>query len=130
MIKILEERKTVTAVWYEHSFQFGAVDGWRGYAFTVDENGEYTGGNEAASENFRKCKSGEMTDSAGTPITDLGVRKVEEKYKVGAIGLCACGEHVELADEYMGACQCHGCGQWYNMAGQELIPPEYWDMEG
>jgi hypothetical protein len=27
----------------------------------------------------------------------------------------------------MGACQCENCGQWYNIFGQELIDPEYWE---
>lgn len=44
-----------------------------------------------------------------------------------AHGTCSCGETVYLTDEYMGACQCTRCGSWYNVFGQELIHPAYWE---
>ena len=43
-----------------------------------------------------------------------------------AHGTCHCGNEVYLYDEYYGACQCDKCGQWYNLSGQELLPPEDW----
>ena len=43
-----------------------------------------------------------------------------------AHGTCHCGNEVYLHDEYYGACQCDECGQWYNLSGQELLPPEDW----
>lgn len=54
---------------------------------------------------------------------------VEEKwrYKENAKGTCQCGNEIELYDEYMGACECPHCGQWYNLFGQRLNPPEYWE---
>lgn len=56
---------------------------------------------------------------------------VESKwsYKENATGTCRCGKRIELFDEYMGACQCPNCGQWYNLFGQELNPPEQWEED-
>lgn len=48
-------------------------------------------------------------------------------YKPPAYGTCHCGGTVELTDEYMGACECPNCGQWYNLFGQELLPPDMWE---
>jgi hypothetical protein len=46
-----------------------------------------------------------------------------------AVGKCVCGCEVELnADfSYHGAVQCEKCGQWYNLFGQALVDPEYWE---
>lgn len=42
-------------------------------------------------------------------------------------GTCRCGKEIELYDHYCGACQCPHCGQWYNLFGQELLPPSEWE---
>ena len=42
-------------------------------------------------------------------------------------GICPCGRKVYLdGPGYMGAVKC-ACGQWYNLFGQELLPPEEWE---
>ena len=46
-----------------------------------------------------------------------------------AKALCSCGEIIELYDGYMGSCECPNCGQWYNMFGQTLIKPQYWEED-
>lgn len=46
-----------------------------------------------------------------------------------AKGICYCGETVYLTDEYMGACECRNCGQWYNLFGQEINNPSEWEEE-
>ena len=47
-----------------------------------------------------------------------------------AVGKCKCGHEVELADEaWMGAVQCEKCGKWYNIYGQELVDPKYWEED-
>lgn len=48
------------------------------------------------------------------------------RYKEYARGTCNCGEEIELYNEYMGACECPYCGQWWNLFGQELNPVETW----
>ncbi len=43
-----------------------------------------------------------------------------------AVGKCSCGREVILDVGYGGAVRCE-CGKWYNLFGQELRNPEYWD---
>ena len=43
------------------------------------------------------------------------------------IGKCECGNEVMLMDQHMGAAECPECGQWYNLFGQKLKPPEDWE---
>ena len=50
----------------------------------------------------------------------------EDTYIEPGRGTCICGREVVLWDEYMGACECE-CGRWYNVYGQELIDPRYWE---
>lgn len=38
-------------------------------------------------------------------------------------------DEYELVNQYQGACPCPKCGQWYNLFGQELINPQYWEEE-
>ena len=37
-----------------------------------------------------------------------------------------CGEEFYLQDEYLGACECPRCGQWFNLFGQEVTDPSSW----
>ena len=55
--------------------------------------------------------------------------KAENRFREPVKGLCSCGQWVELVDEYYGACQCPKCGKWYNLFGQELVSPEYWEQD-
>ena len=52
-------------------------------------------------------------------------RKIREP----AHGTCKCGEEVYLFDEYYGTCQCTNCDRWYNLFGQEMLPPEKWETD-
>lgn len=45
-----------------------------------------------------------------------------------AVGKCSCGREVILDADYSGAVQC-GCGRWYNLFGQELRDPRYWEED-
>lgn len=77
---------------------------------------------ECAKENFatanKKADAGKWTKK---------IEKVSYTYKHLPYGRCACGAKFELYDRYMGACPCPNCGQWYNLFGQELDPPDTWD---
>ena len=57
------------------------------------------------------------------------VHRYDRQYREPASGDCDCGEHVDLYDEYYGACQCPKCGKWYNLFGQELLPPDEWESD-
>ena len=53
----------------------------------------------------------------------------ERRVYDNAHGTCVCGNEVELWDSYLGACQCEKCNRWYNLFGQELLPPENWEED-
>lgn len=54
------------------------------------------------------------------------VVKYTRRFKEPAHGQCDCGAEVYLVNQYMGACECDLCGKWYNLFGQELLPPNQW----
>lgn len=47
-------------------------------------------------------------------------------YREPRMAVCECGETFPLVAQYLGACECPGCGTWYNVFGQELNPVETW----
>ncbi len=69
---------------------------------------------------LEQVKNGELTG----PV----VNEFQRIYTKPAVGRCECGAEVELRNQYMGACECSGCGRWYNLFGQELLPPEQWEQ--
>ena len=110
-------------VHYELSFWNNAKGG--GYGFPCDKEGnlikdEMNGGYK----NYEYC----MSHPEEFDVFNK-VKKIENSYREPASGTCVCGEKVFLQDEYMGACQCPNCGQWYNLFGQELLSPEEWEED-
>lgn len=57
------------------------------------------------------------------------IKERESRY-IPAIAKCDCGEEFPLENQYLGACECPGCGQWYNLFGQELNDPSTWSEGG
>ena len=91
-----------------------------GFTFPCSSDGEPIL-NPAAKKNYDFCMA--------HPEKFVIYNKVvgyKQRYKENAHGTCHCGEQIELYDEYLGACQCPKCGQWYNLFGQELEPPSQW----
>ncbi|MGE4353520.1 MAG: hypothetical protein AB7D36_05500 [Oscillospiraceae bacterium] len=120
-MEIIRERQPMTNVWYEREF---TDKPHCGMGFPCDENGnvDVTSLNDAAAANYQDCINGKYPH-----FIDRGAVKITQHYTAPAVGKCShCGREVELVDEYCGACQCE-CGQWYNMMGQELRPPEQWE---
>lgn len=126
MLKIIRERSTHTEV--KHYIEFTDADGC-GYSFPCDQNGNVLFDEHDAEiarvqrENYAEA----MADKER--FTCQYAQFVTRRYTVtdNAIGKCVCGEEVELYDQYQGACSCPKCGQWYNMFGQSLVDPEYWE---
>lgn len=58
-----------------------------------------------------------------------GIVKHNQHCTDPAYGTCSCGNTVVLIDQYYGACECEKCGKWYNLFGQELLKPEYWEID-
>ena len=124
MIKNLIRSHIETQVRYELSFWNNSKGG--GYGFPCDENGNLNKETmcEEAIQNYEYC----LAHPEEFDVFNK-VEKMENSYREPASGTCHCGEKVFLQDEYMGACQCPNCGQWYNLCGQELLPPEEWEED-
>lgn len=127
MLKIIRERSTHTEV--EHYIEFTDEE-CCGFSFPCDLNGniQFSDDRElgrAQRDNYDYAMSNKER------FTRQFAELVARKYTVtdNAVGKCVCGEEVELYDQYQGACSCPKCGQWYNLFGQELIDPEYWDND-
>ena len=100
---------------------------FNGFGFPCDEDGKILDDlpNPQAYKNYQYCLE--------HPEKFVRFNKVIRKrwrYKEPGKGKCKCGNTVVLVNEYMGACQCDRCGQWYNLSGQELLDPEYWGWDG
>lgn len=96
-----------------------------GYAFPCDAAGnvlplEY----ECARKNLEHC----LTHPEEFAVYNE-VRKWTNRYTEPAHGTCTCGEEVSLWDQYYGACECPKCGRWYNLFGQEMLPPDQWETD-
>ena len=71
--------------------------------------------------NYEAC----LTDER---LTEGEFTKHEWIYVEPALGLCSCGKEVVLDSGYQGAVRCE-CGRWYNLFGQELRDPKYWEED-
>ena len=101
-----------------------------GFAFPCDIDGNiipFTDGDPvspAALENLEWCRQHpEKFTRAGEIV------EIRQSYREPNRGTCACGQTVELYDQFYGACQCPECGRWYNLFGQELLPPDQWETD-
>lgn len=119
MLEIIKERNRKKEVYYTYEFDRG--DG-SGFTFPCNSIGEIQF-NECNKESYDYCMQHQ------SEFIWKGVQKHECSYTEPAIGKCHCGEEIELWNQYQGACECPKCGQWYNLFGQELINPEYWEEE-
>lgn len=116
------EMKFVHEEWDEHFLiYYYNADG--GYSFPIDKDGNLLNENPAALERLAYCKA--------HPELFVKNGEVETVHLERVYGICPhCGNHIYFdGNGYIGAYQCD-CGQWYNRSGQELLPPDEWDMEG
>lgn len=123
MLKDIIRGEMVEQVDYQLVFDDG---GCNGFAFICDESGvvDLTKMSDGAFENLQFCMAHpEKFKRFGKVVA--WKRRWREPDK----GTCHCGQVVELVNEYYGSCQCPKCGQWYNLFGQELLPPNEWKMD-
>ena len=120
MIKNYKPSHIETSVEYGLRF-FSDCDG--GYEFPCNSDGSLLPMADEAKANYEWA----MQNPDKFPYAFNEVHKYTREYREPASGDCRCGEHVELFDEYLGACQCPKCGKWYNLFGQELVDPKYWE---
>lgn len=122
MLKDIKRGEWVETVEYELCF---FDDENCGYAFPCDEQGNLMPDiNEDARRNYELC----MQHPELYMIFNK-VHKQKRQWREPTTGLCSCGERIELWDEYYGACSCPKCNKWYNLFGQELLPPEQWEKD-
>ena len=115
------ERKTI--VTYEREFLYPDMNS--GFGFPCDESGNLLElSNPYAIANYNDC----MAHPEKFEVFNH-IRKNKHTYKENAHGTCECGNEVSLWDEYLGACECPNCGRWYNLFGQELKAPRYWEED-
>lgn len=119
---IIKDRRKEEQVEYNRQFTYVGEYFGNGFSFPCDENGNLCDDlTDAAKENFKWCMS------HPEKVTDDGVVKRRYYVTIPALNRCRCGFTFDLMDEYMGACECPGCGQWYNLFGQELNDPSMWE---
>lgn len=121
MLTNIKERERKTDTWYELVFDDGRNNG---FSFPCDEAGTPAKGlMQAAIDNLEYAKA-----HPEKFVRYNKVVKCKNTYIEPAHGTCSCGREVYLIDEYYGACSCD-CGKWYNLYGQELTPPEFWEND-
>ena len=122
MIKIIKEREPVTIKEYFIEFKY-KDDPNAGFCFPVTVHGEpdFNSMTSEAQANYKAC----LTDNR---LTEAEFTTSTHTYTEPAVGKCICGSLVTLDADYMGAVRCE-CGRWYNVYGQRLKDPEYWERD-
>lgn len=120
MLKNYTPSKRERKYYYELVFDDGCGNG---FAFPCDENGKPLASmNTYAHANYKYCMEHPERFARFNKVI-----KQEYTDYIDAHGICHCGNEVYLHNSYYGACQCEKCGQWYNLFGQEVLPPDEWD---
>lgn len=108
----------------EHQIAFDDGRG-NGFGFPCDENGELLEGlTPEAVANYHRCLERPKDFARYNKVITMQRSGLENAH-----GTCSCGAEVELYNQYMGACQCPKCSKWYNLFGQELLPPAEWEED-
>ena len=122
MLRIVTPRTPKTITYYELVFDDGENNG---FGFPCDKHGNLIGKlSDSALANLSYAKSNPQKFVRYNEVVEY-----VDNYIEPAHGICRCGNEVILEDMYYGACRCEKCGQWYNIYGQELVPPEYWEID-
>lgn len=120
-MKIIQRASYGESVSYHLEYRYQDLPS-AGFSFSCDEEGNHQNPNEAAIENLRLCRLGSVR---GEAVVFEGLQKREHTYRIPAVGLCVCGEHVSLGS-FTNTC---GCGRDYNSAGQQLADRSQWGEE-
>ena len=122
MLRNLVKRHMETEVTYELRF-FTDPNG--GFAFPCNADGMVIRRemSDAAIENYKYA----LEHPENFPYCYNELHKNVLNYIEPANGICDCGARVYLENQYLGACECPQCGQWYNLSGQKLLSPDRWE---
>lgn len=122
MLKDITRPKRKVFVEYELVFDDGANNG---FGFPCDAAGNPLPGlMPEAIENLEWAKRHPEKFVRFNEVVEFRRFRTEPGH-----GTCSCGAEVTLEDVYYGACPCENCGRWYNLFGQELLEPEYWETD-
>lgn len=122
MIKDFKLGEYVEETTYEVQFYY---DKSGGFAFPCDKDGSLIvteNTNPAAIENYHWAL--ENPDKFKWCFNRVVERK--HHWREPNTGICNCGKRIELVNEYLGACECPHCGQWWSLSGQMLNPVRTW----
>lgn len=122
MLKIIKERTPETIKEYYIEFKY-KDDPEAGFCFPAEPTGapDFAHMEPEAIANYKAC----LTDNR---LTEGELEAHIWTYIHPAIGECSCGREVVLECDHAGAIQCE-CGRWYNLFGQSLIDPKYWEED-
>ena len=122
MLKIIKERtpETITECFIEFKYK---DDPEAGFCFPAVAPGvpNFSSMTPEAKANYQAC----LTDER---LTEAEFTTHKWTYINPAVGLCSCSREVILDSDYQGAVRCE-CGRWYNLFGQELRDPKYWEED-
>ena len=122
MLKIIKERTPVTVSDYYIEFKY-KDDPEAGFWFPAnkDHTPAFDKMTLDAVANYKSCLTDDRLTKAEFTINTMTCTEP-------AVGKCGCGAEVVLdpTGSYLGAVRCD-CGKWYNIFGQELKYPKYWE---
>lgn len=122
MLKIIKERmpETITEYYIEFNYKDNPE---AGFCFPATSSGEpdFSCMSPEAKANYEAC----LTDDR---LTEAEFKVEKHTYINPAVGQCVCGAEVILECDHAGAVMCE-CGKWYNLFGQELRDPKYWEED-
>lgn len=119
MLKIIKGREPHTVK--EFAIVYDDEHG-TGFIFHCDERGNMKEMSKEAQANLEYCEAHPEEFARAGEMIDCSYTYIEPAH-----GKCSCGEEIILECDYDGACQCPKCGRWYNLYGQELLPPDQWE---
>ena len=122
MIKIIKERTPEVIKEYYIEYRY-KDDPEAGFYFPATPKGfpDFDRMGPEMLDNYNAC----LTDSR---LTEPEFEVIEHTYINPAVGQCVCGAEVVLDADYCGAVRCD-CGRWYNLFGQSLVDPKYWEED-
>lgn len=121
--KIIREEPYIV-VQYTREFLYKESLGRSGFTFPCDKDGHILDEQmtEEAWANYGQCMAHpERFQEFNVLAQDSRIIQPDPEL------VCKCGHRFSLSgDGYYMAWQCPECGQWYNMSGDELVPPSEW----
>lgn len=119
-MEIIKEREYVERIEYSLYYELKTTRG-AGFLFSCDKEGNLLNLDKPESQaNYEKCVSGEHN------VIFKGIQRHDTSYWEDAVGICVCGEEVQLGRFTN---ECDHCERLFNSAGQLLVDRSLWGEE-